>query len=128
MTNFWKAVIVLCALVPAAQSLRCRQCPLGIFGSCLFGSDVTCNNATESCHRGEAQFNATGSLTLQIRGCLDSDLCGKTLTGSILGAGYTTSFQCCTTDLCNAAGSLQLPLTVALCAAILSSLWGTWDL
>uniref|UniRef100_A0A3Q3F932 Uncharacterized protein n=1 Tax=Labrus bergylta TaxID=56723 RepID=A0A3Q3F932_9LABR len=74
------------------------------------------------------EFNATGSLTLQIRGCLDSDLCGKTLTGSILGAGYTTSFQCCTTDLCNAAGSLQLPLTVALCAAMLSSLWGIWDL
>ncbi|KAM6974445.1 protein Bouncer-like [Tautogolabrus adspersus] len=128
MNNFWKAVIALCALIPAAQSLQCRQCPVGLFGSCFFGSDVTCNNATESCFRGEAQFNATGAITLHIRGCLDSDLCGRTLTGNILGAGYTSSFQCCTTDLCNAASSIQLPLTVALCAAMLSSLLGTWDL
>lgn len=74
------------------------------------------------------EFNATGALTLHTRGCLDSDLCGVTLTGSILGAGYTASFQCCTTDLCNGATSVQLPLTVILCAAILSSLWGTWEL
>uniref|UniRef100_A0A4W6E6G8 Uncharacterized protein n=1 Tax=Lates calcarifer TaxID=8187 RepID=A0A4W6E6G8_LATCA len=66
------------------------------------------------------EFNATGSLTLQTRGCLDSDLCGKTLTGTILGAGYTSSFQCCTTELCNGASSVQISLTVALCAAVLS--------
>ncbi|XP_044026603.1 sperm acrosome membrane-associated protein 4-like [Siniperca chuatsi] len=124
MNNFWKAVTVLSAFIAAAQCLSCRQCPLGVFGTCLFGSDITCNNATESCYRGEAQFNATQSITLHTRGCLDSDLCGKTLTGNILGAGYTASFQCCTTNLCNGATSVQLPLTVALCAAVLSSLWG----
>ncbi|XP_034561372.1 sperm acrosome membrane-associated protein 4-like [Notolabrus celidotus] len=128
MENFWRAVIILSAYIAAAHSLQCRQCPVGIFGACFFGSDLTCNNATESCYRGEAQFNATGSITLHIRGCLDSDLCGKTLTGTIFGAGYTSSFQCCTTDLCNGATSVQLPLTVILCAAILSSLWGTWEL
>ncbi|XP_070703081.1 sperm acrosome membrane-associated protein 4-like [Pempheris klunzingeri] len=128
MNNLFKAVIVLSAFIAAAQCLNCRQCHLGIFGTCLFGSDVTCNNATESCFRGEAQFNATGSITLHIRGCLDSDLCEKTLTGSLLGAAYTSSFTCCTTNLCNGATSVQLPLTVALCAAILSSLWATWEL
>ncbi|XP_051247593.1 sperm acrosome membrane-associated protein 4-like [Dicentrarchus labrax] len=128
MNNFFKAVIVLSAFIAAAQCLTCRQCPIGIFGTCLFGSDVTCNNATESCFTGEAQFNATGTVTLHTRGCLDSDLCGKTLTGSIAGAGYTSSFQCCTTELCNGATSVQLPLTVALCVAILSSLWGMWEL
>ena len=128
MNNFWKAVVVLSAFIAAAECLNCRQCPVGIFGTCLLGSEVTCNNATESCYRGEAQFNATGTITLHTRGCLDSDLCGKTLTGTILGAAYTSSFTCCTTTLCNGATSVQLPLTVALCAAILSSLWGTWEL
>jgi len=127
MINFWKAAIFLSAFITAAQCLTCRFCPIGIFGTCLFGSDVTCNNATESCFRGEAQFNATGDLTLHSRGCLDSDLCGKTLTGTIGGAGYTSSFTCCTTNLCNGATSVQLSLTVALCTAVLSSLWGVWE-
>ncbi|XP_034455053.1 sperm acrosome membrane-associated protein 4-like [Hippoglossus hippoglossus] len=127
MNTFWKAVTFLSAVIAVAQGFNCRQCPLGVIGLCLFGSDVTCNNATESCYRGEAQFNATGSLTLQTRGCLDSDLCGKTLTGIVLGAGYTSSFKCCTTSLCNGASSVQLSLTVALCGVLLSSLWGTWD-
>lgn len=124
MNNFWKAVVVLSVFIAAAQCLTCRECPLGIFGSCLFGKDVTCDNATEMCYRGEAQFNATGPLTLHIRGCLDSDLCNKTITGNILGSGYTTSFQCCATNLCNGAAPVQLSLTMALCAAILTSLWG----
>ncbi|CAK6965828.1 lymphocyte antigen-6%2C epidermis [Scomber scombrus] len=126
MNNFWKAVIVLSAFIAAGQCLTCRQCPLGIFGACLFGSEVTCNNGTESCYSGSAQFNATGTLSLDTRGCLDSDLCGKTLTGTILGAGYTSSFQCCTVNLCNGSTSVQLSLTAALCAALLSSLWGLW--
>ncbi|XP_074543375.1 protein Bouncer-like [Halichoeres trimaculatus] len=128
MDNFWRAVIILSGFIATAQSLQCRQCSIGVFGACFFGNDISCDIATASCFRGEAQFNATGSLSLHIRGCLDSDLCGKTLTGSLLGAGYTTSFQCCTTDLCNGAASVQLPLMAILCAAILSSLWGTWEL
>uniref|UniRef100_G3NEN0 Uncharacterized protein n=1 Tax=Gasterosteus aculeatus TaxID=69293 RepID=G3NEN0_GASAC len=120
MTNIWKAVIILGAFIATAQCLTCRQCPIGILGTCLFGSDVQCINGTQSCFRGEAQFNATGAFRLQLRGCLDTDLCGTTLTGSILSAGYTTSFQCCTTNLCNGVGSVQLSLTVALGAAMLS--------
>ncbi|XP_041663945.1 protein Bouncer-like [Cheilinus undulatus] len=128
MNNLLKAGIILAALIAAAQCLQCRQCSIGIFGTCIVGRDVMCNNATERCYRGEAQFNATGRLQLHTRGCLDSDLCGLTITGTVLGAGYTSSFQCCTTDLCNGASSLQLPLTVALCAAFLSSLWSVWEM
>ncbi|XP_071383597.1 ly-6/neurotoxin-like protein 1 [Centroberyx affinis] len=128
MNNFWKGVFVLGAFIAAAQCLTCRQCPIGVFGTCLFPQDVTCDNSTLNCYTGEAQFNATGTFSLHTRGCLDSDLCGKTLTGSILGAGFTSSFQCCQTDLCNGAGAVRLSLTAALSAAVLASLWGFWEL
>ncbi|XP_049459095.1 lymphocyte antigen-6, epidermis [Epinephelus fuscoguttatus] len=128
MNSVWKAVIVLSAFIAAAQCLTCLQCPIGVLGACLFGEDVTCQNVTESCYRGQAKFNATGDLTLHIRGCLDSDLCGRTITSNFLGVGFSSTFECCTTDLCNGATSVQLSLTVALCAAILSSLWGVWEL
>ncbi|XP_072226346.1 lymphocyte antigen-6, epidermis [Leuresthes tenuis] len=128
MNNFWKAVTILCAVIAAAHSLTCRSCPIGLLGTCLISGEVTCNNATESCYSGEAQFNGTGILKLLTRGCLDRDLCNKTLTGSLVGAGYTSTFSCCEMNLCNGATSVQLPLTVALCAAVLSSLWGFWGL
>ncbi|KAM9824283.1 uncharacterized protein ACB057_000030 [Neosynchiropus ocellatus] len=122
MEHFLKTLVALVALVAAAESLQCRQCPIEILNICAFGSDVTCNNATQSCNRGEAQFNATGSFKLRNRGCLDSDLCGKTISGTVLGAGYTSSFTCCTTDLCNSATTTQLSIIVGLCAAAMSTL------
>ncbi|MEQ2179196.1 hypothetical protein GOODEAATRI_022129 [Goodea atripinnis] len=73
-------------------------------------------------------FNATGSLTLHSRGCLFSSFCGRTLTGTLIGATYTSTFSCCDTDLCNGATSVQLSLTVAFSVALLSSLWGFWEL
>lgn len=38
-----------------AQCLTCRRCPIYALGTCLFGSDVTCSNGTESCFHGEAR-------------------------------------------------------------------------
>ncbi|XP_053719537.1 lymphocyte antigen-6, epidermis [Synchiropus splendidus] len=122
MDHFLKAVVVLVALVAAAESLKCRECIIELLSLCPFGTDVTCNNGTNSCSRGEAQFNATGSLKLHNRGCVDNDLCGKTISGSILGAGYTSSFTCCTTDLCNSATTTQMSIVLGLCAAAMSTL------
>ncbi|KAK1879847.1 Sperm acrosome membrane-associated protein 4 [Dissostichus eleginoides] len=99
---------------------------MGFKGRCLYRSTENCTDTQPSCFSADLEFNATGPLTLHIRGCVDLDLCGKTVSGSILGAGYTSSFQCCTTNLCNGAASVQLSVTVALCAAVLSSLWGLW--
>ncbi|XP_042363138.1 protein Bouncer-like [Plectropomus leopardus] len=128
MDGVWKPVIILSVFIAAAQCLNCRQCPISLIDTCLFGSEVTCSNANESCYRGQAQFNATESVTLHIRGCLSSRLCGTTINSSLLGADFTSSFQCCTTDLCNGAASVQRPLILALCAAILSALRGLWEL
>ena len=118
-----KTLIILSAFMAAAYGLKCRECYIGIFGSCFFGRDALCNNGTSSCYKGDAQFNATGGLKLHNRGCLDSDLCGKSLTGTILGAGYTSSFTCCTTDLCNSASSLHLSVAVGTVLTLLSTLW-----
>ncbi|KAM8884012.1 uncharacterized protein ACB058_000380 [Synchiropus picturatus] len=122
MDHFLKAVVVLVALVAAAESLKCRQCIIELLNICPFGTDVTCNNGTSSCFRGEAQFNATTSFKLHRRGCVDKDLCGKTISSSILGAGFTSSYTCCTTDLCNSATTTQLSIILGLCAAAMSTL------
>ncbi|XP_077600238.1 uncharacterized protein LOC144215264 [Stigmatopora nigra] len=120
MNNIWKSVIFLATVVAAAHSLTCRQCIVGVFDLCLFGSDITCNNATQSCFRGDARFNTSGSLTLQVRGCLDTDLCGDVLTGNLFGIPYTSTFECCDTNLCNSASSFQISLFMAVCTAIFS--------
>lgn len=127
MNNFWKGVVVLCAAFAAAHCLNCRQCPVGIFGTCILSSEVSCNNTTQACYTGDAQFSATGRVSLHTRGCLDLGICNTTLNGTFLGASYSSTLKCCTTNLCNGATSVQLPLTVALCAAALSSLWGFWE-
>ncbi|XP_034017408.1 protein Bouncer-like [Thalassophryne amazonica] len=125
MNNFLKAVLVLSACIAVAQSLNCYQCIINLLGSCGFTqSVVSCDNATSSCFLGNAHFNTTSAFTLHSRGCLDKDLCGKTLTGSILTAAYTSSFTCCDTDKCNGANSVQMSITGALSAAVLASLWG----
>ncbi|CAL8299247.1 unnamed protein product [Lota lota] len=116
--------LISSALHSAAHGLTCRRCPIGILGTCLFSSDVDCDNSTRSCFFGDAGFNATGLFRLHNRGCVDSSLCDKTQLGSILGADYTSGFSCCKENLCNGVTSVQLSLA-AVCAATLVSLWAS---
>ncbi|XP_020794991.1 sperm acrosome membrane-associated protein 4-like [Boleophthalmus pectinirostris] len=118
-----KTLIVLSAFMAAAYGLTCRECYIGIFSTCILGTNTDCNNGTSSCYRGDAQFNATGALKLHNRGCIDTDLCGKTLTGSLLGAAYTSTFNCCSTDMCNSASSLHLSVAIGTVLTLLSTLW-----
>ncbi|KAK5854965.1 hypothetical protein PBY51_005112 [Eleginops maclovinus] len=127
MKSVWKAVIVLSAIIAAAQCLTCRMCPLGISGNCISGKDIVCG-PTQSCFHGQANFNGTEEVSLHIRGCLNTTLCGLSVTDSILGARYTAFLQCCSSNLCNGAASVQLSLTASLGAAVLSSLWGLLQL
>uniref|UniRef100_A0A8C7PIB8 UPAR/Ly6 domain-containing protein n=1 Tax=Oncorhynchus mykiss TaxID=8022 RepID=A0A8C7PIB8_ONCMY len=100
-----------------AQSLTYMQCSVGIFWTCLFPTNMVCDNSTLNCYTGEASKEAC---TPKTRGCLDTDLCGKTTAATILGAGVTSSFSCCQTDLCNRASSVHVSVTVALSAALLA--------
>ncbi|XP_054620208.1 lymphocyte antigen-6, epidermis [Dunckerocampus dactyliophorus] len=105
-----------------SYSLNCRQCPIALLDICVFGSDITCDNSTQVCYRGNAEFNGTLPVRLYTRGCLDRDLCELTLNGLALGAPYTARFDCCVTDLCNGATPVQLSLTMAVGVALFS-LW-----
>uniref|UniRef100_A0A674EKL3 Uncharacterized protein n=1 Tax=Salmo trutta TaxID=8032 RepID=A0A674EKL3_SALTR len=69
-------------------------------------------------------FNIGNIMSIKHKGCLATHFCNTTSTSSILGVGYVVSQTCCSTNLCNGVGSVQLPLTVALGAALVA-IWST---
>ncbi|KAG7225456.1 hypothetical protein INR49_027450 [Caranx melampygus] len=125
MNKIWKTLTILSTFIGAVHCLTCRSCPVGLLGTCLLSKTVTCDDVIDNCFTGEARFNTTGIITLHSRGCLEKEACTKTLAGTLLGAAYTATFQCCNTTLCNGALPVHVSLTVALCAPLVSSLWGT---
>ncbi|XP_059899386.1 sperm acrosome membrane-associated protein 4-like [Gadus macrocephalus] len=124
MAAVWTRLLLLGVIVAVAHGLTCRRCPIGILGRCLIPSDdVQCDNSTSSCFSGSTSFNGTSSaFRLQTRGCVITAACDRTVAGTFLGIGFTTSIACCRTDLCNGGTSVQLSLAAA-CAAVLASLW-----
>ncbi|KAI4817355.1 hypothetical protein KUCAC02_010760 [Chaenocephalus aceratus] len=123
MKSVWTAGIVLSAIIAAAQCLTCRQCPISTSTTCLSGKDIQCA-VNELCFHGELRINGTEQVSLHKRGCLSTTLCGRTQDSNFLGEGFTVLLQCCVFNLCNGAASVQLSVTAALSAAMLSSLWG----
>ncbi|XP_034066154.1 protein Bouncer-like isoform X2 [Gymnodraco acuticeps] len=120
--SLWKGPPMWCKC-KKPQCLTCRQCPIGTSATCLSGKDIQCA-ANELCFQGELRFNGTEQVSLHKRGCLSSTLCGTLLDSNLLGEGFTAFLQCCAFNLCNGAASVQLSVTAALSAAMLSSLWG----
>ncbi|KAL7868438.1 hypothetical protein SRHO_G00098220 [Serrasalmus rhombeus] len=110
------------ALKNSLRGLNCYSCSVGIFGRCFVSSSQTCSNTQNSCFTGQAAFNLTGALNFYTSGCINSTNC-VTTTGTVLGVGYTVTQTCCSTDLCNGASSVRLPLTAAVGAALLATTW-----
>ncbi|XP_062342578.1 protein Bouncer-like [Osmerus eperlanus] len=124
MNKFLWACVAVVALAVVAESLTCNTCSVGILNTCVFGSTATCSASEPNCYKGQATFNVSSVVNLYTKGCLASSSCNTTTTGNILGAGYTVSRTCCSTDRCNGASSIQLPLTAALGAALVA-LWSS---
>lgn len=51
----WNLIPLLFSPHFTAQCLTCRQCPIGIFGTCFLSKDVTCTNTNQSCFTGDAR-------------------------------------------------------------------------
>ncbi|XP_051520010.1 lymphocyte antigen-6, epidermis [Myxocyprinus asiaticus] len=118
-------VIAVIGLFTLSEALTCNTCKVGILGKCFFSSQVTCVASETSCVSAKAEFNVTGFLSLSTSGCTSD--CNNTV-GSILGAGYSITKTCCTTDLCNGASTTHMSMTAALSAALLASVWGSYML
>uniref|UniRef100_A0A672Z9Y7 UPAR/Ly6 domain-containing protein n=1 Tax=Sphaeramia orbicularis TaxID=375764 RepID=A0A672Z9Y7_9TELE len=73
------------------------------------------------CPFSHSVLNVSKFMRMHARGCIASSLCNTTETGTLLTAGYTVSRTCCNTDCCNGATAIQIPLTAALGAAVMSN-------
>ncbi|CAB1321113.1 unnamed protein product [Coregonus sp. 'balchen'] len=95
---------------------------------CLIRSTATCSTSKPNCYSGQAVFNISSFLSITHKGCLATASCNTTSNASILGAGYTISQTCCSTNLCNGAGCRSHPTTshVAL-GATLVAIWCTFS-
>ncbi|XP_030644294.1 ly-6/neurotoxin-like protein 1 [Chanos chanos] len=125
MNKFLLAAVVVVASLLAAEALTCKKCTVGVLGRCIIGSTETCTGNDNNCYTGKAEFNITGALSFYSQGCIASSSCNGT-SGTVLGVGYTVTRTCCNTDQCNGASSIQLPVTAALGAALLASVWGSY--
>ncbi|KAJ8267442.1 hypothetical protein COCON_G00126140 [Conger conger] len=115
-----------------SDALMCNKCIAGIFGRCLIPDSVECVASEPNCFTGIAEFpTITSFLGFNTQGCSDSGSCNATTNGTILGAPYTVTTTCCSTDNCNpvvsGAPSAQLSLGAAMSAALLASVWGSWQ-
>ncbi|KAG7457560.1 hypothetical protein MATL_G00228390 [Megalops atlanticus] len=130
---------ILCGIFAVAaffllsgDALTCNQCSVGILGKCLIPGSVDCSASEPNCYTGKAEFpSISGFLGFNTQGCLGSSQCNTTTNGTILSAAYTVTRTCCATDKCNpvvsGAGSVQLSLTAAVSAALVASVWGSWQ-
>ncbi|XP_054462544.1 sperm acrosome membrane-associated protein 4-like [Anoplopoma fimbria] len=127
MMKFIWVCAALMALFITGESLTCNTCKVGFRGKCLYSSTETCSDSKPNCYRGELAFNVSRFMNMQTQGCIASSLCNQTESGALLTAEYTVTRTCCSTDLCNGATSIQLPLTAALSTALMA-VWSTWSL
>ncbi|KAB5565327.1 hypothetical protein PHYPO_G00240030 [Pangasianodon hypophthalmus] len=123
-------IIAVFGLFALAESLTCNKCSVSLIGICLNPSSMTCTTNTSVCTTARASFSGiAGFLGFNYQGCVESYLCNTTISNSILGANYSISQSCCSTDNCNpvqlnGASYVQLSLTAVLSSALLACVWG----
>ncbi|XP_041868414.1 protein Bouncer-like [Melanotaenia boesemani] len=121
MKNLLLISVALMAMIVTGESLTCKTCRVGFRGRCVFTSTEVCSNSQPNCYSGKVAFNISSLMSLQSRGCMSSSLCNKTEKGTLLTAGYTITRDCCSTDFCNGATSVQP------CAALVAAITAFWS-
>ncbi|KAG7324626.1 hypothetical protein KOW79_012642 [Hemibagrus wyckioides] len=130
MKAVFLGIVAAIGFFALAESLTCNSCSVGLIGFCLNPSSVTCSTNTSSCTTSKASFpSITAFSGFSSQGCLESSQCNGTTSGTLLGATYTISRTCCSTDKCNplvlsGASYVHVSLTAVLSVALLACIWG----
>ncbi|KAL6099557.1 uncharacterized protein ACO6RY_01354 [Pungitius sinensis] len=120
------AIIGVLASLMLADSLICNQCRYSVLTFCLSNSVVTCPTATSVCFSGNTSFTDLPSLGFKNQGCREPESCNSTINGTIVGIGYESKINCCSSDKCNnAAPSTKMTLTAVIGVAAMASIWGS---
>ncbi|XP_067282302.1 lymphocyte antigen-6, epidermis [Pseudorasbora parva] len=125
MNRIVLGVIAVIGFFTLTEALTCNSCKVGVLGKCFFNSKVDCTGSMTNCYTAKAEFNVSDFLSLSTSGCTSD--CNNS-SGAILGAGYSVTKFCCTTDLCNGASAVQLSMAGALSTALLTSIWSSYML
>nr|XP_046272876.1 lymphocyte antigen-6, epidermis isoform X2 [Scatophagus argus] len=121
MNKFLWSGVTLLALFVTVESLSCYTCDVSILGYCFRSASVNCTAPQNSCFTSVADFSAD-LLPIHAKGCIEESACKNETNMSILTVKYNITTHCCSTNLCNGATSVQLPLTAAVGAALLALL------
>ncbi|XP_028255168.1 protein Bouncer-like [Parambassis ranga] len=113
----WSCAALLTLFV-TAECLTCDTCDVSVLSYCFKQAPVNCTKTQDRCYTAVAKFSAD-LLDIHAKGCTEASLC-KNETGSILSVNYTITRTCCSKNLCNRATAIQLPLTAAVCAALVA--------
>ncbi|XP_071356410.1 protein Bouncer-like [Trachinotus anak] len=123
MNKFLWSCAALLTLFVTVESLSCYTCDVAVLGYCLHEEPVNCTKNQKTCYSAVAKFSAD-LLDIHERGCIEDNKCNNE-SGTILSVNYTITRTCCNTNLCNGATTIQLPMTAALCAALVA-VWSQW--
>ncbi|XP_060094210.1 CD59 glycoprotein-like [Heteronotia binoei] len=122
--TFFVSCAALFTLIPSGVALRCYTCLFPTISplDCLkfptpCGPSQQCLTSVARGHRGALE------LVIQEKSCGDPSMCWAHGTRSMLGANFTYSTSCCSTDLCNrGAGGLGTSrglLTVSILSVVM---------
>lgn len=120
-------VIAIMASIILVESLQCNKCSVGLFGFCLNSNTENCTTSTSVCLTGKATFPSLTSFSgFNTQGCAENSTCSN-YNGTLLGATYTVTVACCSSDKCNpitlsGAPSAKLSMSALLGAAVVASM------
>ncbi|XP_059815882.1 sperm acrosome membrane-associated protein 4-like [Hypanus sabinus] len=110
--KFLFLIVLLAYFVVPSTALECFQCAI---------SQSLCSK--ETCKSNQLCYSANisaGTVTTFVSGCVDKELCGKTITNTYAGVELKLQPKCCDFNNCNGATAAQLSV---LAISIMVLVW-----